>query len=1005
MDKKTLAICKKYAKELSEASGGNSFQLVVNGEGNAVVQIEKTETQLIVTKGTLDIEEKPEIWLGTKAELEALTAEEKESYVLFITTDEDGEIIDFNVEETGTGNVISSIVVENNVLKVNKITALTEHPATDIKPTVIDSETLAFGGTKEVVTDIKTDEFGHITERSSCNITMPTETELSIEVTGEGNTVDNVSVEGHKITVNKVNRTEQNVNVTETGTGKFVTGVMATGHDVTVVRGDVKLDGKVKTNAEADSKYISEIVDNDSIKLENGYLVAKKLQGLNVGVDELNFIQGLNYSLVDKLNTLTNPLNFLGVYNTKAELEAVADVVNGNVAIVVQDENNDNKQMTYIYSDAWEAVSENTIELRNFTTEPIDLELETTGILPIDKVDTSTLAKMVDIAGFLTEETPITINVTGTGSYITGITASDHTVTVTKGEVALSLTESGTGNGVANVEVNGTEVTVTKGSFLKAETPLETEVTGTGNVITDVRNEDHKVIAEKNIKALEQRTDMSTGTDGEFVQYIGETTDDYTKGRFYQRVDSAWQEVSMVDAEVPVEDQKDYAEQVTEMPTPTEELVDKIIQYIGATTDDYQNGLFYKCVQIDETTFVWEATNLVKVNTVAQNFQFSVMPTASEKYKDKVFQYIGSNNYNYKQGHFYICTNVTGTTTKYTWYDVIEDYKNRAVNYKDVRLSDGVTVIANSDGWTMEEAMHYSKNDWSNKVFNDELNIARNQSIASGYHTKAVGRESESHGRGTIANGSQQFVFGRFNKEDTSNTYVEIVGNGSTTTKWGNTKNVYGTSEYWQYELATRSNARTLDWDGNEVLAGTCTATDFIYSDGTKPVKGVTVTTTGSGDVVTGISRSISDGKVTLTVTKGSVSGSGSPSVSIGTATGSGNAITSLSISNNVITPNKGSSFALSNHTHDNYLTNDSIQGLAPTLVTKTVEEGTTVWDITHNKGTTYGEAYGYPVVMCINQSTGAEEKFDIVYTSMDSIQIKGIDSLEIGTQYNIILR
>ena len=350
MDKKTLAICKKYAKELSEASGGNSFQLVVNGEGNAVVQIEKTETQLIVTKGTLDIEEKPEVWIGTKAELEALSEEDKEGYVLFITTDEDGEIIDFDVEETGTGNVVSSIAVVDNVLKVNKIEALTEHPATDIKPTVIGSETLAFGGTKEVVTDIKTDEFGHITERSSCNITMPTETELSIEVTGEGNTVDNVSVDGHKITVNKVNRTEQNVNVTETGTGNVVTGVMATGHDVTVVRGNVELDGKVKADAESDSKYLSEIVDNDSIQLEGGYLVAKSLQGLNVGVAELNFIQGLSYNLVSKLDTLTNPLNFLGVYNTYAELEAVADVVNGNVAIVVQDENNNSKQMTYIYS-------------------------------------------------------------------------------------------------------------------------------------------------------------------------------------------------------------------------------------------------------------------------------------------------------------------------------------------------------------------------------------------------------------------------------------------------------------------------------------------------------------------------------------------------------------------------------------------------------------------------------------------------------------------------------
>ena len=1003
MDKKTLAICKKYAKELSEASGGNSFQLVVNGEGNAVVQIEKTETQLIVTKGTLDIEEKPEIWLGTKAELEALTTEEKESYVLFITTDEDGEIIDFNVEETGTGNVISSIVVENNVLKVNKITALTEHPATDIKPTTIGSETLGFGDTKEVVTDIKTDEFGHVTERSSCNITLPTETELSIEVTGEGNTVDNVSVEGHKITVNKVNRTEQNVNVTETGTGNVVTGVMATGHDVTVVRGNVELDGKVKADAESDSKYLSEIVDNDSIQLEGGYLVAKSLQGLNVGVAELNFIQGLSYNLVSKLDTLTNPLNFLGVYNTYAELEAVADVVNGNVAIVVQDENNNSKQMTYIYSDTWEAVSENTIELRDFSTEPINLESETTGILPINKVDTSTLAKLVDIAGFLTEETPITINVTGTGSYITGISASDHTVTVTKGDVALSLTETGEGNGVASVEVDGTEVRVTKDTFLTAETPLETEVSGDGNVITSITNEAHKVIAEKNIKALEQRTDMSTGTEGEFVQYIGETTDDYTKGRFYQRVDSAWQEVSMIDAEVPVEDQKDYAEQVAEMPTPSEELVDKIIQYVGVTTEDYQNGLFYKCIQIDETTYGWEATNLVKVNTVASSFQFDVLPKASADLRGKIYQYIGKSNYSYTSGHFYICLEYGASG--YTWYDVITDiYQNKNNGYKKFLYSD--KTLAGTSNFQMDIVKtNIYRN--SNVVCNDRSsNTAKNSSIATGCYTVAEGRYSQAHGYGTRAMSEYQIVFGKLNIEDTENKYIEIVGKGTETFKNSPSKYINGTNETVSYQYAMRSNARTLDWSGNEVLAGTCTAKEFVYSDGAKAVKGVTVTTSGSGNVVTGISRSISsDGKITLNVTKGSVSSSGSPSVSIGTATGSGNAITSLSISNNVITPNKGKTFSLSNHTHDNYLTNDSIQGLAPTLVTKTVEEGTTVWDITHNKGTTYGEAYGYPLVMVINQSTGSEEKFDVVYTSMDSIQIKGIDSLEIGTQYNIILR
>jgi len=76
-------------------------------------------------------------------------------------------------------------------------------------------------------------------------------------------------------------------------------------------------------------------------------------------------------------------------------------------------------------------------------------------------------------------------------------------------------------------------------------------------------------------------------------------------------------------------------------------------------------------------------------------------------------------------------------------------------------------------------------------------------SVASGYYSHA-------QGSGTIAQRRNQFTFGSYNIADTTgadvnNTgaYIEIVGNGS-----GN---------------SSRSNARTLDWSGNEVLAGKLT--------------------------------------------------------------------------------------------------------------------------------------------------------------------------------------
>ena len=76
-------------------------------------------------------------------------------------------------------------------------------------------------------------------------------------------------------------------------------------------------------------------------------------------------------------------------------------------------------------------------------------------------------------------------------------------------------------------------------------------------------------------------------------------------------------------------------------------------------------------------------------------------------------------------------------------------------------------------------------------------------SHAEGWSTNAIGENSHAEGHGTIANGEQQHVQGRYNIEDTENKYAHIVGNGSQTSDGG-----------------IRSNAHTLDWDGNAWFAG-----------------------------------------------------------------------------------------------------------------------------------------------------------------------------------------
>lgn len=96
-------------------------------------------------------------------------------------------------------------------------------------------------------------------------------------------------------------------------------------------------------------------------------------------------------------------------------------------------------------------------------------------------------------------------------------------------------------------------------------------------------------------------------------------------------------------------------------------------------------------------------------------------------------------------------------------------------------------------------------------------------SHAEGYSTIASGEGSHAEGYMTIAQRKVQHVSGKYNiaddggtDESTIGNYVEIVGNGTSSSR--------------------RSNARTLDWDGNEILAGKLTI-------GAHPTENMDVTT------------------------------------------------------------------------------------------------------------------------------------------------------------------
>ena len=176
---------------------------------------------------------------------------------------------------------------------------------------------------------------------------------------------------------------------------------------------------------------------------------------------------------------------------------------------------------------------------------------------------------------------------------------------------------------------------------------------------------------------------------------------------------------------------------------------------------------------------------------------------------------VASGNYSHSEGGF---TYARGE------YSHAEGYHS---------FADG--VYSHSEGCNNEAVGNYSHAEGN---YTHAMGVT---SHSEGYGTTASGSYSYAGGRNTTAQRRSQHVFGEYNILDTSGanetakgTYIEIVGNGT------------GTSS------SKRSNARTLDWSGNEVLKGKLTV-------GTAPTNNMDVATKQYVDTAT---ASITDEKL-----------------------------------------------------------------------------------------------------------------------------------------------
>ena len=162
-------------------------------------------------------------------------------------------------------------------------------------------------------------------------------------------------------------------------------------------------------------------------------------------------------------------------------------------------------------------------------------------------------------------------------------------------------------------------------------------------------------------------------------------------------------------------------------------------------------------------------------------------------------------------------TNTNQIATTAFVQDAVGDFMQKGVDYvtagqaSDTTLgtkatAEGIDTTA-SGNYSHAEGRQASATGVGSHAEGYDTTASNNYSHAEGYDTVASGRYSHVEGRSTEANSMSQHVFGEYNISDIGSasargTYVEIVGNG--------------TSDAF-------SNARTLDWSGNEVLAGKLT--------------------------------------------------------------------------------------------------------------------------------------------------------------------------------------
>ena len=356
---------------------------------------------------------------------------------------------------------------------------------------------------------------------------------------------------------------------------------------------------------------------------------------------------------------------------------------------------------------------------------------------------------------------------------------TDTTYTFAGGTNSFTVTPEGGTAQTVNITINNVDADTVNGHSVNADVPANAKFTDENTTYTFTGGTNSFTVTPSGGSPQVVNITTSGGSGGDAATVNGHTVESDVPANAKFTDENTTYTFAGGTNKIIITPSGGSAQDVTITPTKVANAYSSSSTYdVGDITE--KDGQLYKCNADIDTPEAWDSTKWDPV-VIA----------------DEITGLNSDSFFESGTGYNSIKTKNSGTTSSSDYSFAIGGGTTASGRYA---VSEGIMTVASGN---------YSHAEGSQTTASGE------KSHSEGEYTSASGYASHVEGVGGIASGTVQHVSGRYNIEDTNDTYAEIIGNGTS---------------------LVRSNARTLDWNGNEILAGKLTV-------GTAPTANMDVAT------------------------------------------------------------------------------------------------------------------------------------------------------------------